>query len=125
MTLNPCFSLDALNSEQKLSVKKTLTEQVRNRSTGRSTDLGFEIYRSGRVEKILAGSISAPAWGQTPVCDIFELHRFALHNTKIRHLLNKKFLMFGSNHSLNKIRVVRQKITPPLIKNFGQIYGRI
>ena len=43
------FSLDTLNSEQKPSVK--------NRSTGRSTGDDFEIYRSGRVEKILTGSI--------------------------------------------------------------------
>ena len=43
------FLLDALNNEQKPSVKKRLT--------GRSTVVDFEIYRSGR--KILAGSISA------------------------------------------------------------------
>ena len=43
------FFLDnpALNTEQKLSVKKE-----------RSTGVDFEIYRSGRVEKILTGSIS-------------------------------------------------------------------
>ena len=52
------FSLDTLNSEQKLSVKNRLTGPVRNRSTGRSTGDDFEIYRSGRVEKILTGSIS-------------------------------------------------------------------
>ena len=38
--------LDALNSEQKLSVKK------------RSTGVDFEIYQSGRVEKILTDAIS-------------------------------------------------------------------
>ena len=40
------FSLDALNSEQKPSVKY------------RSTGVDFEIYLPGRVEKILTGSIS-------------------------------------------------------------------
>ena len=54
------FSLDTLNSEQKPSVKKQLTGPVRNRSTGRSTGDDFEIYRSGRIEKILTGSISVP-----------------------------------------------------------------
>ena len=39
------FSLNTLNSEQKPSA-------------GRSTGDDFEIYRSGRVEKILTGSIS-------------------------------------------------------------------
>ena len=61
------FLLDALNSEQKSSVKNRSTGPVRNRSTGpvrnrltgRSTGVDFEIYRSGRVEKILTGSISA------------------------------------------------------------------
>ena len=41
------FLLDILISEQKLSVKKK-----------RSTGVDFEIYRSGRVEKILTCSIS-------------------------------------------------------------------
>ena len=40
------FSLDALNSKQKPSVKR------------RSTGVDFEIYRSYRVEKILIGFIS-------------------------------------------------------------------
>ena len=44
------FSLEALKSEQKPALK--------NRSTGRSTGVDFEIYRSGRVEKILTDSIS-------------------------------------------------------------------
>ena len=44
------FLLDALNSEQKPSVK--------NRSTGRPTGVDFEIYQSGRVKKILTGSTS-------------------------------------------------------------------
>ena len=52
------FPLDTLNSEQKTSVKKRSTGPVRNRSTGRSTGDDFEIYRSGRVEKILTGSTS-------------------------------------------------------------------
>ena len=39
------FLLDVLNSEQKPSVKK------------RSTGVDFEIYRAGRVEKILTGSM--------------------------------------------------------------------
>ena len=43
-----------LYSEQKPSVKKRSTGPVKNRSTG----VDFEIYRSGRVEKILTGSIS-------------------------------------------------------------------
>ena len=46
------FSFDALNSEQKPSIK--------NRSAGRSTGVDFEIYQSGRVEKILTGSTSGP-----------------------------------------------------------------
>ena len=53
------FSLDTLNSKQKPSVKNRSTGPVRNRSTGDD----FEIYRSGRVEKILTGSISG--LGQT------------------------------------------------------------
>ena len=53
------FSLDTFNSEQKPSVKNRSIGPVRNRSTGRSTDDDFEIYRSGRVKKILTGSISA------------------------------------------------------------------
>ena len=52
------FSLNTLNSEQKPSAKNRLTGPVKNRSTGRSTSDEFEIYRSGRVEKILTGSIS-------------------------------------------------------------------
>ena len=60
------FSLDILNSEQKPSAKNRSTGPVANRSTGRSTCRStcrstgddFEIYRSGRVEKILTGSIS-------------------------------------------------------------------
>ena len=51
-----------MNSEQKPSAKKRLTVPVKNRSTGlltgRSNGDDFEIYRSGRVEKILTGSIS-------------------------------------------------------------------
>ena len=47
------FLLDTLNSEQK-PVKHRSTGAVRNRSTG----VDFEIYWSGRVEKILTGSIS-------------------------------------------------------------------
>ena len=42
------FLLDALNSEQKPSVKKRYTKPVRYRSTGRSTGVDFEIYRSGQ-----------------------------------------------------------------------------
>ena len=62
-TPHPCphfenFSLNTLNNEQKPSAKKRLTGPVKNRSTGRSTGDDFEIYRSGRVEKILTGSIS-------------------------------------------------------------------
>ena len=53
------FSLDTLNSEQKPSVKNWSTGPVRNWSTGRSTGDDFEIYRSGRVQKILIVSISA------------------------------------------------------------------
>ena len=53
------FLLHTLNCEQKPSVKKRPTGPVRNRSTDRSTGVDFEIYRSGRVEKILTGSISA------------------------------------------------------------------
>ena len=56
------FSLGKLNNEQKSSVKNRSTGPVRNRSTGpvrnRSTGVDFEIYRTGRVEKILTGSIS-------------------------------------------------------------------
>ena len=48
------FLYDTLNSEQKLSLKNRSTGPVRNRSTGND----FEIYRSGRVEKTLTGSIS-------------------------------------------------------------------
>ena len=65
LTLYPCpssfesFLFKTLNSEEKPSVKNWLTGPVKNRSTGRSTDDDFEIYRSGRVEKILTGSISA------------------------------------------------------------------
>ena len=48
---------------KNLLQKKRSTGPVRNqltgRSTGRSTGDDFEIYRSGRVEKILIGSISA------------------------------------------------------------------
>ena len=54
---NYSLSLGLLNTEHKPSVKK-------KRSTGlvsdRSTGVDFEFYRLGRVEKILAGSISAP-----------------------------------------------------------------
>ena len=62
LTPHPCppfenFSLNTLNSKEKL-VKKRSTGPVRNWSTGRSTGDDFEIYRSGRVEKILTGSIS-------------------------------------------------------------------
>ena len=53
------FLFDSLNSEQKPSVKNQSTGPVRNLLTGRSTGVDFEIYRSGRVEKILTGSISA------------------------------------------------------------------
>ena len=52
------FSLNTLNSEQKPSAKNQLTGPVKNRSTGRSTGDDSEIYRSGRVEKILTGSVS-------------------------------------------------------------------
>ena len=52
------FSLDALSSEEKPSVKNRSTGPVKNRMTGRSTGEDFEIYRSGCVEKILTGSIS-------------------------------------------------------------------
>ena len=38
--------------------KNRLTGPVKNRSTGRSTGDDFEIYRSGRVENFLTGSIS-------------------------------------------------------------------
>ena len=48
------FSLKTLNSEEKPSVKKRSTGPVKNWSTGDD----FKIYRSGRVEKILTGSIS-------------------------------------------------------------------
>ena len=54
------FLLDALNSEQKPSVKNRSTGPVRNRLTGRSTGVDFEIHRSGRVEKILTGFIFGP-----------------------------------------------------------------
>ena len=54
------FLLNTLNSEQKPSAKNQSTGPVRNRSTGDD----FEIYRSGRVEKILTGSISGSNyWG--------------------------------------------------------------
>ena len=51
------FSLDALNSEQKTSEKNQSNGPVRNWWTGRSTCADFLIYRLGRVEKILVGSI--------------------------------------------------------------------
>ena len=54
------FSFNTLNSEEKPLVQNRLTGPVKNRSTGRSTGDDFEIYRSGRVEKILTGSISVP-----------------------------------------------------------------
>ena len=57
------FSLDTLNSEQKLSVKKRSTGPIRNRLTGRSTGDDFEIYRSGRVEKI---PTAVPSLAYTP-----------------------------------------------------------
>ena len=53
------FSLVSLNSEQNPSPKKKKkrsTGPARNRSTG----VDFEIYRSGRVEKILTSSIFGP-----------------------------------------------------------------
>ena len=50
---NYSSSLGLLNTEHKLSVKKRSTALVSNRLTG----VDFEFYRSGRVEKILTGSI--------------------------------------------------------------------
>ena len=41
--------------------QKPVDRPVKNRSTGQSTGDDFEIYRSGRVEKILTGSISVAA----------------------------------------------------------------
>ena len=45
------FLLDALNSEQKSSVKKQSIGPVRNRSTGQSAGEDFEIYGSGRENR--------------------------------------------------------------------------
>ena len=45
-----------LNTKHKPSVKKRSTGPVSDRSNG----VDFEFYRSGRVEKILTGSISGP-----------------------------------------------------------------
>ena len=42
------FWLDALNNEQKPYAKNRSTGPVRNRLTGQSTGVDFEIYRSGR-----------------------------------------------------------------------------
>ena len=42
------FSLDALNSEQKPTAKTLVDRPIKNRLTGRSTGVDFEIYRSGR-----------------------------------------------------------------------------
>ena len=50
VSVNYSLSLGLLNTEYKPSVKK--------RSTGQSTGVDFEFYRSGRVKKILTGSIS-------------------------------------------------------------------
>ena len=47
------FLLDTLKSEKKPSVKIPVDR------ADQSTGDDFEIYRSGRVEKILTGSISA------------------------------------------------------------------
>ena len=52
------FLLNTLNIEQKPSAKNRLTGPA-----GRSTGDDFEIYRSGRVEKILIGSISDIHYG--------------------------------------------------------------
>ena len=49
------LSLGLLNTEHKPSVKKWSTGPVSDRSTG----IGYEFYRLGRVEEILTGSISA------------------------------------------------------------------
>ena len=58
------FSLNTLNIEEEPSVKKPVDragqKPIDGRSTGRSTGDEFEIYRSGRVEKILTGSIPVP-----------------------------------------------------------------
>ena len=64
VNVNYSLSLGLLNTEHKLSVKKKRSSgPVRDRSTGpvtdRSTGVDFEFSRSGRVEKILTGSISA------------------------------------------------------------------
>ena len=51
------FLLDALRSEEKPSVKKTV-DRAGQKPVDRPAGEDFEIYRSGRVEKILTGSIS-------------------------------------------------------------------
>ena len=56
VSVNYSLSLGLLNSEHKRLVKKKRsTKPVSDRSTG----VHFEFSRSGRVEKILTGSISA------------------------------------------------------------------
>ena len=101
-TPHPCpphfenFSLNALNSEQKHSAKNRLTGSVKNWSTGRSTGDDFEIYRSGRVEKILTGSISEPE-------AIFFLRKKKKRVRKFTHIT------IGETHSL-KIVVVEKLV---------------
>ena len=80
------FSLDALNSEQKPSVKKRSTGPIRNRSTGRSIGIDFEIYRRGRVEKILTCSISGSVCMHTKASQISSRDLFfGLYPTSIKN----------------------------------------
>ena len=59
--VNYSLSLGLLNTERKPSIKKRSTGPESDRSTGRSicrlTSVHFEFYWSGRVKKILTGSI--------------------------------------------------------------------
>ena len=62
VSVNYSLSLGLLNTEHKPSVKKRSTGPVRPVNfkfcAGWSTGIDFEFYQSGRVKKILTGSIS-------------------------------------------------------------------
>ena len=94
-----------MNSEQKPSAK--------NRSTGRSTGDDFEIYRSGRVEKILTGSISdlpnASNLETTLLADDTNLHISHNNIKNLQSVVTNEIKKIDTWMKLNKLTINYKK----------------
>ena len=114
------FWLTLLNSEP--SVKNRSTGPVKNRSTGpvrnRSTGADFEIYQSGRVQKILTGSISGLYRQNQRVNPNFRHTIWSKHGPILTYRHNSWHLRSQPHHlwTLKKILITNSKITTT-IKN--------